>query len=154
MNLESWRKQGGTLLDLTWCVEEITKQTWLNAGMCYRGVISCPKLGGNVVMRRTTAARRHFYSAKAWVGNYPTCPPDTYAPVNYVVRPTLKLVWPHLVPVYVLLLRVIQKWRPILGEGNEARDIKDRILPQNHCCDMIFWLSNVVTVWVFHVNWL
>ena len=27
-----------------------------------------------------------------------------FGSLEYVVRPTLKLVWPHLVPVYVLLL--------------------------------------------------
>ena len=49
---------------------EIVKNTYISG---------LRKLGGQVVMRRASAASLHYYSAKTWVGNCPICPPIIYA---------------------------------------------------------------------------
>ena len=50
--------------------------------MSYRGVSSFRNLGGQVVMRRTAAARRHLLIFQNLGGQLPPCPLDTYAPVS------------------------------------------------------------------------
>ena len=65
-------------LDKQW-VEIVSTRSFL-----FRGVTGYLKLGGRVVMRRTALLPPfpppHYYFAKNWVGNCPTCPPASYAP--------------------------------------------------------------------------